>query len=487
MLKRPKIFLSVILLVAAVVRLYHLGFESFWVDEIYAFRVANKDLWTAITYQDVHPPLYYTIIHFWMKAFGESEVSLRSFSVIFGLLGVWLIYRLGKTLFGAESGRVSAWLLALSVFHITYSQEARSYAAFAFISLASFYFMVRLFQKGESRHFLRYFVATLLMLYTHNFAVWAILFQNAFTFSAFLMAAKKQKFSLWSWIACQTVLFLVYLPWFMTCLINAGAVKDSFWIGRPTVSVLKDTLFMYAGGGKLFVLYVLGALILLPRLLKERFQGSWALVWCFGWLIVTLAIPYGISLVWTPLYYIRYTIASSFPFYLLVGFMLANVRPKKLKIALLVLISVLSILSVVQYHGSTRKEQWRQTVAYVDAASKPQDMALFHLSGNHLFKYYTRKNDCDIATFPLRAAEGIIQEQDKMVTRKNIGELEGLVTGRNRVWLIVSHSRDKDNLLPQAFLDLGYREIQKKYFRPPGFDPSNSAESRQISVTLYEK
>ena len=38
----------------------------------------------ALTAQDIHPPLYYALLHGWIGLFGAGPVGLRLLSVLFG-------------------------------------------------------------------------------------------------------------------------------------------------------------------------------------------------------------------------------------------------------------------------------------------------------------------------------------------------------------------------------------------------------------------
>lgn len=59
--------------------------QSFWRDEAFTYFLAKENVFkiTSLTAKDFNPPLYYLIIHFWMKIFGTSEITLRLFSLIF--------------------------------------------------------------------------------------------------------------------------------------------------------------------------------------------------------------------------------------------------------------------------------------------------------------------------------------------------------------------------------------------------------------------
>jgi mannosyltransferase len=113
--ERPKrqvawtaILLLAITLLALALRLYRLGAQSLWYDEgvsVYLARMSLPQL-TAWTADDIQPPLYYYLFHFWLLLFGQSssEFVARFPSLFFGVLTVPLMYRTGRHLFGATAG-----------------------------------------------------------------------------------------------------------------------------------------------------------------------------------------------------------------------------------------------------------------------------------------------------------------------------------------------------------------------------------------------
>src|SRR3989442_14853425 len=58
-------------------RLHHLGWQSFWYDEGTSITVAPRDLSTilASAAADIHPPLYYLLLHGWVGLTRPSEYA----------------------------------------------------------------------------------------------------------------------------------------------------------------------------------------------------------------------------------------------------------------------------------------------------------------------------------------------------------------------------------------------------------------------------
>src|SRR3989344_6461242 len=127
---KSKYKIILILIAALVMRLISLN-QSLWMDEaISATVVKNYNLLEIITKfapADPPPPLYYLLLRFWSGLFGLSEISLRLPSVIFAVMTVYVVYKIGLIYFK----KVAIWtsvLLATAPLHIYYSQEARMYS-----------------------------------------------------------------------------------------------------------------------------------------------------------------------------------------------------------------------------------------------------------------------------------------------------------------------------------------------------------------------
>jgi len=156
-MKSPKlnfIILFFILALAAYLRLGNLGVSSFWVDELDFVYAAKSEMETGepllnsgYAYPRAMAFTYSIIASF--KHFGISEFSSRLPSAVFGILGVWLMYIVGKNWFNARVGLLSALFLALSPFAIGWSRTARMYTLFQFLFLAGAYLLYRGFENEE--------------------------------------------------------------------------------------------------------------------------------------------------------------------------------------------------------------------------------------------------------------------------------------------------------------------------------------------------
>ena len=133
---RPALVL--VLLAAFALRMFRLGVASLWYDETVSTFLARQDLvdLTRHTAGDIHPPLYYYLLHFWGQFAGWSEFSVAFLSLLFGILLIALVYRVARDWFDGKVALIGALLVAASPYNLWYSQEVRMYTLGAVLSMA---------------------------------------------------------------------------------------------------------------------------------------------------------------------------------------------------------------------------------------------------------------------------------------------------------------------------------------------------------------
>lgn len=141
----PIILLWLIVLLAAALRFFRIGYQSLWADEGNSAAMAGRSLAeiSARAAADIHPPGYYWLLNLWTRIFGDSEAALRALSALWGILLVWLVYQIVSRLFDRRTALIAAFFAAINPFLIFYSQEARMYAQLAALAALLFYGLVR--------------------------------------------------------------------------------------------------------------------------------------------------------------------------------------------------------------------------------------------------------------------------------------------------------------------------------------------------------
>jgi mannosyltransferase len=233
-----------LMLLSLLLRSRQLG-VGFWIDEGLSVGIADRplsDIPDALQL-DGSPPLYYLLLHGWMRLAGTSEEATRALSLLFALAAVPVAWWAARTLFGARAGWMAGVLAATNPFLTHYAQETRMYALVALLALvacAAFGRAVAVPDEPHRRRWaLGYAACLAVMLYTHN---WALFFGAACGAAwiglliATRDAAERRELLIAGAIAFGGAL-AIYAPWIPTTLYQA-AHTGAPWAEAPTVLAL---------------------------------------------------------------------------------------------------------------------------------------------------------------------------------------------------------------------------------------------------------
>ena len=188
-----------ITLLAAALRFLYLGHDSLWFDEVLTRHAAVAGFSSAaaanLGARD-HLPLLYWLTAAALRFLPEHDVILRLPSALAGILTVPLVIAFGRALRLPEAGLWAAFLLAVSPFHIRYSQEARHYALLLFFSLLSLYFFYRAMAGGRRRDWVIFGATTAVNLLTH-YSAWLLLAAQAVLGAGWLLTAARHDRQAW--------------------------------------------------------------------------------------------------------------------------------------------------------------------------------------------------------------------------------------------------------------------------------------------------
>jgi mannosyltransferase len=453
---------TLVLIVAAgaLLRVHELGSESVWLDEAFSIKLSHYAPAGIIeeTSKDVHPPLYYFALHYWMLLFGDSESGTRLLSALFGVLAVVATYKTAAHLFGRATALVAAALLALSRFHLEFSQEARMYTLLGLLALLSMYFFVKLVEGRGRAAFLGYVAASTLMMYTQVYSVFILAAQNLFVLVLLFASRETFRRVLWRWILAQLILVVLFLPWLSVLAQQVSHVQKGFWIPRLPARFMFTTLVMYAGSYVLSgILFTLAALAVLPSRrrkgaeaehathegpLDERLKISLLLLW----LACSIVLPFLVSQFASPIFLPKYTIAALPAFLILAARGLSRLRFHQLRALAVLLIVFFSYGVLKNYYAALKKDPWREAVASFGQRAQPGDLVLFNqASGQYPFDYYSKTEGLDEKPFPDFQSE---------LTAENLPALlRDAVKDRARVWLVVSHPGELTPLVPRQLTE----------------------------------
>src|SRR4051794_19314985 len=142
----------------------------FWIDEGISVGIASHALTDipGVLRQDGSPPLYYMLLHEWMRAFGDGEAATHSLSLLFAIATVPAALWAGWSLFGRRAGLICGVLAAVNPLLSAYAEETRMYSLMALLGLLAAAALVHVFVFRRRAYLALLIPMLAALLYTHN-------------------------------------------------------------------------------------------------------------------------------------------------------------------------------------------------------------------------------------------------------------------------------------------------------------------------------
>ena len=364
--------LGVILTVALGIRVWGIGAQSLWHDEVLTTLSATvpfAEVVDAVQHNENKPPLYFFVMNLWVRAAGLSEAALRWPSALFGTAAVGVMYLIGRDLFeDRRVGLIAALLLAFSRYHIAYSQEARTYSLMFLLMLLAGWFAVRIIKRESVGDQVGYVLSAAAAMYAHPFAAFALLAANAFYVACYVLGPKPvTRFG--RWLILQFAFSLLFWPWLAkTWLVVQTGLP---WIMKSTS--FPSAMLSYAGSAPLLALLVVLVGVALGYGLSRRERGIVLLI-----LLVVVPIfgPLAFASRLYQTFIPRYGIVVIGALLLLAAYGIARLRPW----ATVLICAAYVAISLARFHpgygnypGAEPKADIRGAARHILAKGQPGD------------------------------------------------------------------------------------------------------------------
>ena len=316
-IKRNK-WILIILLVAAFLRFYNLGFSSFWFDEAnVAFAATQPTLSQAVkaTHLSVASmPLDYIILWF-MARFSQAEGWLRIPEALWGIAAVGILFLFARQVAGRTIAHLSALFLALAQVHIYFSQELRFYAPLFFFYWLNTWLFFRAQKEPSRRNWILVIEAAIIGAYIHFYTLFAF-----FNGLVFILLFSRWRTTWKVFFISAMITGLCVLPGFLIFGLSTP-MPDLSMFANPLLPELSKALGWSSITGNLAG-NILGAVFLflaLTGLVAAILRRRWVLVG----LTASIAVQIGILVVMDVL--ARYFfVTRTFLFALPITFLLAG-------------------------------------------------------------------------------------------------------------------------------------------------------------------
>ena len=428
-----------ILLAGFALRMYGLGQESLWLDEIMTAVRVHESVHDILFGWDSgnQGPIYFLWTKAWALLAGTSEFSLRFWSAIWGTLTIQLVYVLARQFFSGTGSILAALFFAVHPFAIYYSQEARPYALFLFLAVAAFILLSSLMRQFRWLSAISFVLVSAMTFYTHPYGVFVILSEVILYYSfkgtgKFRGAARYPR----PYFITFIILFLLCAP---GAIQHAIALADKMsgltatsWLEKPGLYKLLTTPAKY------FMNAQIGAVVILLTsvLAVLRFYSETRLRPGFRFLLILAIsfwlVPWLIAVTVSPIYDLRYTI----PGLLVVIFLMATASaslqalPRQLFVAVVL---GLTMYPLWNYYTKTDKDPWRETGEYLSARLEAADVVIpYPPFTNEAVQYYL-----------------LPHLRDQVIRVDSVQALVPILNSTNRFWVVESYSP-----LAQHYLDM---------------------------------
>lgn len=321
--------------------MFKIGQNSLWYDEIYSIDVAKesiKDIIKNYFKEDVNPPLYLIILHYWMNLFGESETALRSLSAVSASIASAVFFLFANRFFNWQTAIFSVFLFFASNEIYYYSEEGRTYGLIILSCTLSLYVFMSFIENPTLITALLLGILNSIIFHLHTIAS---LFFVAQLILIFLLAFNKNKnqisflgyslkhilYYLISWV----VFGLFFLIWQERFFELISQKKGGFWLAKPSIEEFYKCLYEFHNSKELFFVSIglfLISLVFIIFFKKYREQGFNYKLILFSLTIgpFLMCLNYFISIHSTPVFLKRYILFTLLGFILSYAYVFSMIK-----------------------------------------------------------------------------------------------------------------------------------------------------------------
>jgi 4-amino-4-deoxy-L-arabinose transferase-like glycosyltransferase len=459
-----------LLSVGTALRLYGLGAESLWIDEVITVVLIRRsgplELLTAVPRQQPHLPTYYVLLDLWRAVTGPSDAALRAFSAVCSVATLPFVYAIGARLFDRRAGLLALAVAALSRFQLAYGQEIRMYALLMLLTTASFYCLLR---RAERRWAVAYLCTAVAAAYVHPFGGLGVVGGLVY------LAVARRGGTEWPGTAgdrrAPAAVALALVPLVAAAAVEFASGFDLTFVPVPGPRFVALALQAFLGtwpnawlgvaAGVAFAAAGVVAIAVGARCWPDRAAGGTLLV------VVGLATPVlvlvAVSHLLTPVFWPRYVAGAAPAAYLLVGRGLALVWPagpsaigtglitglggsrragRALRGVLVALLLLTLVPSTMAYHTTDQHEEWDRAVADIESRASSDALVIVdNCMTLTAYREYADRPGLDVA--------GVVGPEAGMgEDRTPDDRVREIVRDRSEVWLVLSHAvtRERDRM-----------------------------------------
>jgi uncharacterized membrane protein len=462
-----------VVVLALALRLVNLGGRPLWYDEAFAVLYAEKPfatmLYGTITQvegaaADVHPLFFYSTLHVWMLAFGQSPIAVRALSMLLGTATVLMAYLLARRLFGWWVGLATAAIVAVAPFHVYYSQEARMYALLGFAALTMTYFFLRAWTGGGWGNWLGFGLFGALTLYAHNLGAMFLGGLDLWVLWVWFRPGGVRWRNLCPHLLSHLLIIGLFAPWLAVVPSQFGKIQQAYWVEQPGIVQLIQTIYIFHFAydnqslpdwlqplALFFSLLVLA--IIAFELVRQHRTSSRARQVAssshigYSFLLLLTFAPVSLTFLASqiqPVYIVRALLPSALMYYVLVArVLITGPVPKPVKWGLLVPSALIVVASLVNHYSYVQfpRPPFDEVAAYLRAHYQPADVIVHSNKLTFLPTHYYDRSlpQAFVADEPGSRADTLAYPTQQALGLFATSDIATAALGHERVWFVVFH------------------------------------------------
>lgn len=465
------LYLLILMSVALMLSYFLFASQSLRLDESQSLWQTSHSLQNTykLIAEDVHVPLYHTLLHAWQFMLGNNVAVARLLSLVFFVASIPALYFLGKVSYSRGIGLFAATLLTLSPFMNWYGNEIRMYSLMTFLAILNHYFFVSIYKKKTSGVWWGYLITAIFGIYTHYFFWLILLTQGVFFFAHRSLFPET---SLRNFTRVAVLLLTSIAPWILYVMSRGAAQNSEPLLNPPTSVNLFNTFSEFLIGfqndhiNTVFVsLWPLVVLLSFFALQRQKHVSAETAYYIVS-IVLPIFIVFAISLLVAPVYVSRYLIFTVPCLYVILAWLCSTYPPsleKAFRFAAVLL--MLSTLGVQAVSAETPvKEDYKSATEYLNAASGPRDIIIVSAPFTIYPVEYYYSGPSELTTLPLwdRFVTGPIPnfEEEKMPD-----EVEQIKGDHEYVWLLLSYDQGYEEQV-RLYFDTHFERVFLEQFSP---------------------
>lgn len=431
---------------------------NLWFDESYSVAIANHsfiEIWT-IGAHDVHPVLYYWMLHILNVIFGNNILVYRLFSwlcaSIIGILGFTHI----RKDFGKNVGILFSFFSFFMPVITVYAGEIRMYTfAMLLVTLMCIY-AYRIYKnegKKQIKNWVLFAIFSLASAYTHYYGLMAAGIVNLIIFAHLVKREWKEKkfiYEMKAFLISAILQIILYIPWVLALLLQMSQVSKGFWISASFPNtIIEFFTFQFTGnlGGTeyikntfaiIFGLIICAYLIYLfiknnkEKQKEENFITKLSLGIYIGVIIGACLVS---IIMKTPIIYARYMLCVTGVFLFLLAYILSKRGNKYIIIAICIMCVLAGSYITINLCKDNYDKTNQEPFEYLRENMKEDDILI---CANELSGFVVSTNFFDNLLYFYDEASWNVEEAYKAFGRemKTIYNLDEIKDVKGRIWVI---------------------------------------------------